>query len=63
VSDRAGRRPGWPWQTWVFVILALGWAAVALISPHERGLAIAFAVIAAVLAALNVSRARGRDRG
>jgi hypothetical protein len=62
VTDRAGRGPDWPWQTWVFLVLAVGWAAVAVFSVHHRELTIGFAVVALALAALNVSRARGRNR-
>jgi lysylphosphatidylglycerol synthetase-like protein (DUF2156 family) len=48
------------WRTWVFIVLAVGWLVVALVSSRDRGLAWGLAVVAALLALVNVNRDRRR---
>ncbi len=48
------------WRTWVFIVLAAGWAVVAIVSSRDRAPAWGFAALAAVLALINVNRDRRR---
>lgn len=45
----------WSWRVWAFGAIALLWAVIAAVSSHQRGLAIAFAVVGALLA-VNAAR-------
>jgi hypothetical protein len=57
-----GPRPPDPrrrWQVWAFGCLAVLWALLAVVSAHQRAIAVALAVVAALLA---VNAARGPRR-
>jgi hypothetical protein len=40
----------WSWRVWAFAAIALVWAITAAVSSHQRGIAVTFAVVAALLA-------------
>ena len=49
-GEKTPSRRRWSWRVWAFAAIALLWAIVAAASSHQRGIAVTFAVVAALLA-------------